>query len=102
MIPHLKRCSTALETSGAALLQRQPLSIFGKNLIAAGQEMESLASLIPTLPNQGIAITIGNEAAQRCQYAAAQMILAGTNLCPSEVTSNTPTGEGKSWLKGGT
>ena len=101
MIPHLKCCSTALETSGAALLQRQPLSFFGKHLISAGQEMASIASLLQTLPHlNDNAVNIGNEAAQRCQYAAQQMILAGTNLCPSEVTSNTDV-SGKSWLKGG-
>ena len=100
MIPHLNACSTALEMSGAALLQRQPLSMLGKNLIATGQEMASIASSLQTLPNHDNAASIGKEAAQRCQYASSQMILAGTNLCPSEVTSNTPT-TGKSWLKGG-
>jgi hypothetical protein len=100
MIPHLQCCSTALETSGAALLQRQPLSVFGKNLISAGQEMASLASLLQLLPDNDSAVRIGNEAAQRCQYAATQMTLAGTNLCPSELTINTPA-SGKSWLKGG-
>ena len=100
MIPHMKGCSTALEMAGAALLQRQPLSIFGKNLIAAGQEISSLALLLGTLPHHDNATIIANEAAQRCQYAATQMILAGTNLCPAEVTSKAPT-SGKSWLKGG-
>jgi hypothetical protein len=96
----MKGCSTALEMSGAALLQRQPLSVCGKNLIAAGQEMSSFASVLGTLPHHDNSSTIRNEAAQRCQYAATQVIVAGSNLCPTEVTNRAPT-SGKSWLKGG-
>ena len=101
----MKSCSTALEMAGAALLQRQPLSVFGTHLIAAGQEISSFGILIPTLSsddnnNNNNASTIGKEVAQRCQYAATQMILAGTNVCPSKVTNHVPT-SGKSWLKGG-
>ena len=86
MIPHMTTCSTALEMAGAALLQRRPLSVFGQSLIDAGQEIMSLSALLRTISSSeenSNAVTIAIEAAQRCQYAATQMILAGTTLCPN-------------------
>jgi hypothetical protein len=104
MVSHMKRCSTAFESAGVSLLQRQPLSAFGMHLISAGEEIGSLVPLIQSLPDENDGATsittIANEAAQRCQYASKQMILAGTNLYPASLTSNSQA-SGKSWLKGG-
>jgi hypothetical protein len=44
---------------------RYLLLVIGKNLISAGQEMTSLASLIQALPNNDNAVGIGKEAAQQ-------------------------------------
>jgi hypothetical protein len=103
MVQHMQGCSAALETSGAALMQRKPLPVFGKQLILAGQELAVLSPLIQSLPNKdggSSAIAIAKEAGQRCQYASAQMILAGTNLCPSAAEANAVPTIGKGWLKG--
>jgi hypothetical protein len=104
MIQHMQGCSAVLEMSGAALMQRQPLPVFGKQLILAGQELAVLSPLLQSLPNNdggSSAIAIAKEAGQRCQYASSQMILAGNNLCPTVATANSTPTSGKGWLKGG-
>lgn len=102
MVEHMKGCSSALEMSGASLMQRQPLHVFGNHLILAGQELAILSPLIEALPSiDGPAKTIANQAGQRCQYSSAQMILAGTNLCPSLAGTAAVPSSGKGWLKGG-
>ena len=103
MINHMNKCSTTLEKAGAVLMQQQPPSTFGKYLISAGQDLNEFADLILKLPGNDGAMTAqsrANEAANRCKYSSVQMILAGTNLCPSEAKQNTPSSS-KSWLKGG-
>jgi hypothetical protein len=102
LVQPMKACSDFLEISGAALMQRQPIYVFGKNLISAGQAMAQLSPLLESLPSNDdkMAKTIAIEAAQRCQYASAQMILAGTSLCPSTTTDDKQSSS-KSWLKGG-
>lgn len=104
MVQRMQGCSSALEKSGAALMQKQPLPVFGKQLIIAGEDLAVLSPLLQSLPNNdgGTAATaVARKAGQRCQYASAQMILAGTNLCPTADATNSAATSGKGWLKGG-
>lgn len=94
MVGRVDRCSVALESAGEALMKRQSVPTVGKLLLAAGEELTGLSTLLSELSVE----SVGKDAAQRCSYAAEQMILAGNNLLPA---ANKPKPTGKSWLKGG-
>lgn len=102
MVAHVSACSVALESAGAALMQRQSLPTVGKHLVTAGLELAELSPLMGALSSSSSSlsgITDGPDAAQRCMYASEQMVRAGSNLLPVDQSKAKPVG--KSWLKSG-
>ena len=96
MVGHVQECGTALESAGEALMKRQSVPSIGKLLLVAADELQQLSKLIGQLSENDEAA--GKGAAQRCNYAADRMSLAGNSLLPD---TNTAKATGKSWLKGG-
>jgi hypothetical protein len=100
MVARVEACSVSLEAAGAALMQRQPLQAVGRHLVSAGDELLVVSKLLGALsPSDQQQQQESKDAAQRCQYASEQMILAGTSLLPAEMSKSKTTD--KSWLKGG-
>lgn len=102
MVIYLSSTGRLLEAAGAALLQRQPLSVLGRNLVAAGNELAILSGLYKTLASskgqQQTTNLVVQDAAQRCLYASQQMIDAGTRLLPMDERPKTMTSSmGKQW-----
>ena len=95
MVGRVQGCGTALESAGEALMKRQSVPAIGKLLLVAAEELQQLSILIGQLSE----IDEGKTAAQRCNYAADRMSLAGNSLLPTD--SSTTKVSGKSWLKGG-
>jgi len=84
----------ALESAGAGILQRIPVSDVGTSLTDAAVQIKVIARLLPQLaPNESDAALAG----QRLDYCAQQMTRAGQEL--QGVVPDKP--KGKSWLKGG-
>jgi hypothetical protein len=99
MVGPMAAASQALEATGAAILQKQPLSLVGEQLKAAGEQLEYLSKCIEEISSSTLLpepIEDGIVSSQRMKYASEKMIEAGTELKGEPK----PKPQGKSWLKG--
>jgi len=108
MIGPTAAASSALEAAGATILQRQPITEVGNQLVTAAEQFDVLATKIDDLStSSGSASTTLEEeeeddpatiSSQRMKYCSERMTVAGQELQQGGPKTTVKTG--KSWLKG--
>jgi len=103
MIGPTAAASSALEAAGATILQRQPITEVGNQLVTAAEQFDVLATKIDELSSSSSASSVSLEdpatiSSQRMKYCSEQMKLAGQELQQGGPKTTVKTG--KSWLKG--
>jgi hypothetical protein len=103
MVPHVTASSEALEAAGAAILQRQSVTVVGNQLITAGKELNELSSILPAIiaSDEQQQHEEAKESAERMQNAAQLMMEAGEALLPQKEGGAPTKATGKRWIKGG-
>jgi len=97
-IPPVENSGTALESTGAAILQRQPVNDIGSKLAESGKSISELSKALLNLSEKAKdGASLMQQSSQRIAFAGIKMTEAGDMLCgtPKEKP------KGKSWLKGG-